>query len=891
MLGFMSSKVLGQFDPFHQVPGEDGRLLLVAPNIVHVERELGVDPHDFRLWVCLHEETHRVQFTAVPWLRDHLHGEMRKILGEIEQDPAKMLGDGLKRVGELVRGKAEGSLVDLFSSPEQKQVIDNITGVMSLLEGHADVVMDGVGPEVIPTVDAIRAKFTERRKGLGGLDRLIRRLLGIDAKMAQYRDGAVFVRAASTRSAWTASTPSGPARRTCPARPRSSIRRSGWPASTGEPRGADVSGPDPAVAAVRLAVRRDLPLLAADGGVWSPHVRTGGCVLVACSGGADSLALLSASVFETRRADVRVIGVVVDHGLQDDSAPHTAAVVEQMAGLGVDETASIRVTVDPGPRGIEAGAREARYAALAQLATHFAADAVLLGHTRDDQAETVLLGLARGSGGRSLSGMRSGWNAGDLRFTRPLLDITREQTETACRAEGVAFWTDPHNSDPRFLRSAVRHDVLPVLERELGPGVAAALARTGEMLRADMDALDDLAEELLGEVGREDGIDTAALETAPQALRWRALRLALLEAGAPASDLRRDHVLSVEDIVSGRRPRPRRPAAGQPDGVPRRRPAAVPPDRNTGAAVTLLPRMKALTYDEYGDIDVLHTAEVPEPHAGPGQVRIKVRGASVNPVDFKVMSGAMAGGAPLAASATPGFDAAGVVDEVGDGVTGVSSGDEVFGEGSATHAEFALLDSWAAKPASVGWDVAAAAGMALETAERGLRLLGVQSGETLFVAGGAGGVGSVLVQLAVSRGITVVASAGAGNQDYLREIGATPVEYGDGMVERIQALPGVSIDAVYDVAGQTPDDDLFALAPEPGKVLSIANFGLGEKGGIVTGADPSQGRPVDAFTEGAGLLERGELRIEVQTFPLDDALDAFRTSVGGHVRGKLVLIP
>ncbi len=196
MLGFLSSKVLGQFDPFHEAPGEAGRLLLVAPNIVHVERELGVDAHDFRLWVCLHEETHRVQFTAVPWMRDHLYGEMRAIIGEIETDPAKMLSEGMKKIGDLVSGKAEGSLIDLFSSPEQKVVIDRITGVMSLLEGHADVVMDGVGPEVIPSVATIRAKFTERRKGIGALDKLLRRLLGLDQKMAQYRDGAVFVRAA-----------------------------------------------------------------------------------------------------------------------------------------------------------------------------------------------------------------------------------------------------------------------------------------------------------------------------------------------------------------------------------------------------------------------------------------------------------------------------------------------------------------------------------------------------------------------------------------------------------------------------------------------------------------------------------------------------------------------
>jgi len=196
MLGFLGGKVLGQFDPFHEAPGAAGRLLLVAPNIVQVERELGVDEHDFRLWVCLHEETHRVQFTAVPWMRDHLHSLMVQIVDAVETDPAALLSEGLSRVGALVSGKTDGSLIDLFSTPEQKVVIDQITGVMSLLEGHADVVMDGVGPEVIPTVATIRERFTQRRKGVGTLDRFLRRLLGLDQKMAQYRDGAVFVRSA-----------------------------------------------------------------------------------------------------------------------------------------------------------------------------------------------------------------------------------------------------------------------------------------------------------------------------------------------------------------------------------------------------------------------------------------------------------------------------------------------------------------------------------------------------------------------------------------------------------------------------------------------------------------------------------------------------------------------
>jgi coenzyme F420 biosynthesis associated uncharacterized protein len=188
LLGFLGSKVLGQFDPFFD---PSGRLLLVAPNIVHVEREIDADPTDFRLWVCLHEETHRVQFTAVPWMRDHLFGEMQALVDTVE--PTHLLDDGLRRVSEAVRGSG-GSLLDVMSTPEQREIVDRVTGVMSLLEGHADVVMDGVGPRVIPSVGKIRASFDERRKGVGTLDRILRRLLGLDAKMAQYRDGAAFVR-------------------------------------------------------------------------------------------------------------------------------------------------------------------------------------------------------------------------------------------------------------------------------------------------------------------------------------------------------------------------------------------------------------------------------------------------------------------------------------------------------------------------------------------------------------------------------------------------------------------------------------------------------------------------------------------------------------------------
>jgi coenzyme F420 biosynthesis associated uncharacterized protein len=192
VLGFLGGKVLGPFDPFRDPAG---RLLLVAPNIVHVERELGANPTDFRLWVCLHEETHRVQFTAVPWMRDHLFGQIERLADQLE--PTKLLDDGLRRLVEATRGGPDGqrgSLLDVLGTPEQREIMDHLTGVMSLLEGHADVVMDGVGPSVIPSVAEIRKKFNTRRKGAGPLDRFLRRVLGLDAKMAQYRDGAKFVR-------------------------------------------------------------------------------------------------------------------------------------------------------------------------------------------------------------------------------------------------------------------------------------------------------------------------------------------------------------------------------------------------------------------------------------------------------------------------------------------------------------------------------------------------------------------------------------------------------------------------------------------------------------------------------------------------------------------------
>jgi coenzyme F420 biosynthesis associated uncharacterized protein len=213
LLSFLSARVLGQYETFAPVgdtaPPDSpeaarpaGRLLLVAPNIVQVERELGVDPRDFRLWVCLHEETHRTQFTAVPWLRDHLEQEVHAFLTETEVDPTAMFRRVREAAQAFVTGRKDDdavpdgpSLVELVQTPAQREILHRITAVMSLLEGHADYVMDGVGPQVIPTVGEIREKFQQRRaRGTGRLDLALRKLLGMDAKLRQYRDGERFVR-------------------------------------------------------------------------------------------------------------------------------------------------------------------------------------------------------------------------------------------------------------------------------------------------------------------------------------------------------------------------------------------------------------------------------------------------------------------------------------------------------------------------------------------------------------------------------------------------------------------------------------------------------------------------------------------------------------------------
>ena len=298
-------------------------------------------------------------------------------------------------------------------------------------------------------------------------------------------------------------------------------------------------GPHPAVAEIRTLVRRCLADLA-----------PGELVLVACSGGADSLALAAALAHEAPRRGLRAGGVTVDHALQEGSAQRARSVAAVLTGLGLDPVMEVRVDAAAGPGGTgpEAAARAARYQALDEAAGQHGAAAVLLGHTRDDQAETVLLGLSRGSGTRSLAGMpaRRG------RYRRPLLPASRATVRAACLALGLQPWDDPQNADPAYARARVRQQALPALEAALGPGVTEALARTAAQLRADAEVLDGLAEaerQRLAETGG--GWPAEQLAQLPAAIRSRVLRAAAISAGCPAGALAARHVAALDALVAG----------------------------------------------------------------------------------------------------------------------------------------------------------------------------------------------------------------------------------------------------------------------------------------------------------------------------------------------------
>ena len=302
--------------------------------------------------------------------------------------------------------------------------------------------------------------------------------------------------------------------------------------------------------------------------------------------------------------------------------------------------------------------------------------------------------------------------------------------------------------------------------------------------------------------------------------------------------------------------------------------------------------MKAVMFTEYGEPDVLHVAEADAPRPGPGQVRIAVRAAGVNPIDWKARSGMIRDVMPLQFPVIDGREAAGVVDEVGPDVSGVAPGDEVFGfaVGGAA-AEEAVLDDFARKPAGLAWEEAAALPVAVETSLRVFGLLGgVGEGQTLVVNGAAGGVGVAAVQIARARGARVIGTASESNHEFLRSLGAEPTTYGDGMADRIRALAPDGVDLAFDTAGKGGIPDLVALTGDPARVATIADFGAAALGVKVTGG--GEGRAPGALDEAAALVEAGRLSMPVaQTFPFAEAGDAHRISFEGHVRGKLVLVP
>ena len=270
----------------------------------------------------------------------------------------------------------------------------------------------------------------------------------------------------------------------------------------------------------------------------------GDLVLVAVSGGADSLALAYALLKESQPLAITAVAVTIDHQLQAGSALQAEKVLSQLKEFGYEKVFIEKVVVDI-KSGIEAGARDARYQALTTVAEKEQAQKIFLGHTRDDQAETVLLGLARGSGTRSLSGMA----VENGNFVRPLLAITRAQTVAACEEIGVAFWNDPHNMNKDFSRVRVRNEVLPVMEEKIGPGISAALARSASLLRDDADALDAIADVEISQLNLAD-LDCQRLGELPRAIRTRIIRAALYGAGAPSGSITWDHVAAVEALIT-----------------------------------------------------------------------------------------------------------------------------------------------------------------------------------------------------------------------------------------------------------------------------------------------------------------------------------------------------
>jgi NADPH:quinone reductase-like Zn-dependent oxidoreductase len=299
--------------------------------------------------------------------------------------------------------------------------------------------------------------------------------------------------------------------------------------------------------------------------------------------------------------------------------------------------------------------------------------------------------------------------------------------------------------------------------------------------------------------------------------------------------------------------------------------------------------MKAVQFSRFGGPDVLEVVELPDPHPGAGQVRIAVRAAGINPIDWKVRSGAMGGDLPQ----TTGREVAGIVDEVGQGVTDAKPGDRVFGfaAGGGGAAQLALSSDYAPIPPSLDFADAAALPVAVETAVRTLDLLGVGSGTTVLINGAAGGVGTAAVQIARARGARVIGTASENNHDYLRSLGAEPTTYGDGLEQRVRELAPDGVDAALDAAGAGELPALVELTGSPDRVVTIADFLGAQETGVEFSGGMGTARAVHALSEIGDLIEAGEFTLPVsEAFPLDRIAEAHELSQRGHVRGKLVLL-
>jgi len=309
--------------------------------------------------------------------------------------------------------------------------------------------------------------------------------------------------------------------------------------------------------------------------------------------------------------------------------------------------------------------------------------------------------------------------------------------------------------------------------------------------------------------------------------------------------------------------------------------------------------MRALQFSRYGPASVLEVAEVVEPHAGAGQIRVAVRASGVSPADGYFRSGRFQDWIPLPLPHVLGIDAAGVVDEIGDGVTTFRLGDEVFGtvdyaQMGGANAEYAVLAAWAAKPAALTWEQAGGAAGNIETATRTLDHLGVRAGTTLLIEGAAGGVGTVAIQLAVARGATVIGTASAGNHEFVASLGAVPTAYGPGLADRVATIAPNGVDVVLDCAGSGSLPYLVALVVSPDRVVSIADMNAGDYGvHLSRSAGPGGDSPaVEGLAVAGELADEGRFTVPVAAvFPFDRAAAAHELSESRHARGKIVLTP